>query len=295
MLITSDPDANDTHTYSVSDTRFTVADNQLTFAENAETNFFDNEVVQLEVISTDSGNLTSTQTFTIRVSDFITTVAPPLLGAAEPDVDNTSVQLELEPTADAAPVANPSSTQTTATTLAEDPEEQQNSEVEEVDLASLIAPLEKITLEEIALLESDIAPLSNNIDTGQISVDINNSLDFEFDAGFDYANSSEFREMAAEFDRQREQLEESQTQYKTLIGSSFTISSGFSVGYLLWLVRGGTLMGSVLSSLPAWRLVDPLPVLGALGDDAFEDEESLETMVDDEPDEPASESEKDAA
>jgi len=51
------------------------------------------------------------------------------------------------------------------------------------------------------------------------------------------------------------------------------------VGYLLWLIRGGTLMGSVLSSLPAWRLVDPLPVLGSLGDDLDNDDESLESMV----------------
>ena len=38
-------------------------------------------------------------------------------------------------------------------------------------------------------------------------------------------------------------------------------------------------MGSVLSSLPAWRLVDPLPVLGSLGDGLDDDDESLESMV----------------
>jgi predicted lipid-binding transport protein (Tim44 family) len=38
--------------------------------------------------------------------------------------------------------------------------------------------------------------------------------------------------------------------------------SGLSVGYVLWLARGGVLMASLMSALPAWSAVDPLPVLG---------------------------------
>jgi hypothetical protein len=34
-----------------------------------------------------------------------------------------------------------------------------------------------------------------------------------------------------------------------------------SVGYVVWLFRGGLLLGSLLSSLPAWHVIDPLPVL----------------------------------
>jgi len=44
---------------------------------------------------------------------------------------------------------------------------------------------------------------------------------------------------------------------RAVIGTTTGLSTGISVGYLLWLVRGGTLMGSVLSTLPAWRFVDP--------------------------------------
>jgi len=36
---------------------------------------------------------------------------------------------------------------------------------------------------------------------------------------------------------------------------------GASVGYLLWLARGGVLMASLMSALPGWTAVDPLPVL----------------------------------
>jgi hypothetical protein len=47
------------------------------------------------------------------------------------------------------------------------------------------------------------------------------------------------------------------------------------VVYILWLVRGGVLLGSYLSAMPAWRLLDPLPVLAKVGDDEDEDEDAL--------------------
>jgi hypothetical protein len=53
-----------------------------------------------------------------------------------------------------------------------------------------------------------------------------------------------------------------------------------SVGYVVWLLRGGALLSTFLSSLPAWRFIDPLPVLGRMedGDDDDEDD-SLEALV----------------
>ena len=58
------------------------------------------------------------------------------------------------------------------------------------------------------------------------------------------------------------------------------VSSGLSVGYVLWLARGGVLAASLMSSVPAWASVDPLPVLakmrkgGAQGDTDGEDPEA---------------------
>ena len=64
------------------------------------------------------------------------------------------------------------------------------------------------------------------------------------------------------------QLEEMRTQLRafgdqrhTLIASSIAVSGGLSIGYVIWLVRGGVLVSSMLSALPAWQLIDPLPVL----------------------------------
>jgi len=30
---------------------------------------------------------------------------------------------------------------------------------------------------------------------------------------------------------------------------------------VIWLIRGGALVGSMLSAMPAWQMIDPLPVL----------------------------------
>lgn len=54
-----------------------------------------------------------------------------------------------------------------------------------------------------------------------------------------------------------------------------TVVSTFSVGYVLWTLRGGHLLTTFLATMPAWRLMDPLPVLQsyAASRDADEDHE----------------------
>ncbi len=51
-------------------------------------------------------------------------------------------------------------------------------------------------------------------------------------------------------------------------------SLSMTLAYLLWLVRGGALAASMLSALPAWRLIDPLPVLARVDDE--DDDEGAE-------------------
>ena len=52
-----------------------------------------------------------------------------------------------------------------------------------------------------------------------------------------------------------------------VVGSSTAVAGSLSVGYVMWLVRGGVLLSSLMSSLPAWRVLDPLPILGRTRDD----------------------------
>ena len=74
---------------------------------------------------------------------------------------------------------------------------------------------------------------------------------------------------------------------KIYFGSAIVSSIGLSVGYVVWLIRGGLLLSSLLSSLPAWQILDPLPILARKkGDDSSEDDESLESILDRKPAEP---------
>jgi len=67
----------------------------------------------------------------------------------------------------------------------------------------------------------------------------------------------------------------------TVVGSSAVVTTGLSVGYVVWLARGGMLLASLLSSMPAWRAIDPLPVLANFrdNDEDGDDDESLDSLV----------------
>jgi hypothetical protein len=50
-----------------------------------------------------------------------------------------------------------------------------------------------------------------------------------------------------------------------VMGSGAAVAGSLTVGYASWLLRGGTLLSSLLVSMPAWRMFDPLPVLKRSG------------------------------
>jgi predicted outer membrane repeat protein len=77
------------------------------------------------------------------------------------------------------------------------------------------------------------------------------------------------------FERIREELDQGAQADGQAVAGSLVLSTSFSVGYVLWLARGGVLLASMASSIPAWATVDPLPVLSRFkarqgeGDDGF--------------------------
>ena len=102
--------------------------------------------------------------------------------------------------------------------------------------------------------------------------------------GFSWGDLSalESDEYRQQLDRLRDDVAGDIFVDQTVVGSSIAVSTGLSVGYVLWLVRGGVLLSSVLSSLPAWRLIDPLPVLAYVKnrpEDDPDDGDSLESLV----------------
>ena len=102
------------------------------------------------------------------------------------------------------------------------------------------------------------------------------SNSFETDLGL--------RNSMRNLDLQRETLREDLISIERVTQTTVTVSTGVSIGYIVWLIRSGAIIGSVLSALPAWRAIDPLPVLGTFegGDD--DNSESLQQMVDKEND-----------
>ena len=83
-------------------------------------------------------------------------------------------------------------------------------------------------------------------------------------------------------DRLREDSQNDTRFEEATVASMASVATSLSVGYVAWLIRGGALLSSLLSSLPAWRMLDPFPVLARHkgGETLDEDDESLESLVD---------------
>jgi hypothetical protein len=54
--------------------------------------------------------------------------------------------------------------------------------------------------------------------------------------------------------------------------------SAFSSGFVIWLLRGGLLLTSLLSTLPAWQTLDPLPILASPKRRRKGEEEKLDSV-----------------
>jgi hypothetical protein len=87
-----------------------------------------------------------------------------------------------------------------------------------------------------------------------------------FDSALGLGSSSSGESSASQrvdnsFRQLRADAQEEAVVEQGVVASSVVVSTGFSVGYVLWLARGGALLASLASAIPAWAMVDPLPVL----------------------------------
>ena len=58
----------------------------------------------------------------------------------------------------------------------------------------------------------------------------------------------------------QKELKHGEHSLKMTAGGAAVASMAVTVGYVLWTLKGGYLMASLMSQLPAWRFVDPLPI-----------------------------------
>jgi hypothetical protein len=112
------------------------------------------------------------------------------------------------------------------------------------------------------------------------------STDPEFARAPDTAKLAAYRSTlgnkawVGELDRMRETAVTEPTVEHKIVGSTVAVTGAMSVGYVIWLLRGGLLLSSLLSSLPAWHSMDPMPVL-ARSDNSKEngeDDDPLEKL-----------------
>jgi VCBS repeat-containing protein len=84
-------------------------------------------------------------------------------------------------------------------------------------------------------------------------------------SGWNGQNDAFFAFAGSKFNRALDDLEESLAnqdfQFRVIVGAVTGVTTAFTVGYVLWALKGGYLLASLLSSLPAWATFDPLPIL----------------------------------
>jgi hypothetical protein len=69
--------------------------------------------------------------------------------------------------------------------------------------------------------------------------------------------------LARHLDEIRQRLLHMDEGHRAVVATSLGVTGGLSIGYVVWLVRGGVLVSTMLSALPAWQMIDPLPVLAS--------------------------------
>ena len=121
--------------------------------------------------------------------------------------------------------------------------------------------------------------------------------DIEIENPLNKLTAEQIEAIGKEFDELHDQVTQEKTVLRFVAGSASFMSLGLSVVYILWTIRAGYFIASLLSSMPAWQFIDPLPILedGSLftrrrgssgrngggdgGGDGDEDGESLESLV----------------
>ena len=63
-------------------------------------------------------------------------------------------------------------------------------------------------------------------------------------------------------------------------GTIAVTSMAVSAGYVFWMVKGGCLLASVVSQLPVWQFMDPLPIFDAASSGMWSKEDEIEGMFD---------------
>jgi len=92
------------------------------------------------------------------------------------------------------------------------------------------------------------------------------------------AESPDFRNA---LDNLKDHVTDQTAIYEAAARSGTVLATGLSIGYVAWLAKGGLMTASLVTSLPLWRIFDPIPVLVNMDDSCEREDgegESLASM-----------------
>ena len=250
--------------------------------------------VDVLVTATDPDGLNANTPLTISIEptpepEPAMEAALPTFTTIVPDTTPAVISSEVEPEPEVTTAAEEPNNQVDRNSL-EPPAEQFDASDISISAASTI---DEQQLKEVVQLDSQTSQVTALLNTrDDIGIALANNFEVLLTAT-NYEteetrqqtalNLSALKKLASESDKSQTVIANSQVLSTKVLASSVTLTSSFSVGYILWLLRGGTLLASVMASMPAWRTIDPLPVLESLTGDDDGDTETLESMVEEEP------------
>ncbi len=135
-------------------------------------------------------------------------------------------------------------------------------------------PASEEALDDFSVLGNDGARKS--VDRASFAQLITRYLD-EIERQKDVLVVTSYEHLFESLERLRDEFHELGLSDRTVIGSAVVASAGLSAGYVVWMLRGGLLISSMMFSVPAWSIADPLTILAAQRDE--EDDDSLEDIA----------------
>ncbi len=114
---------------------------------------------------------------------------------------------------------------------------------------------------------------------GQSTRDDEGDLELDMTMASVTGDDLDSRQWQAMDELRKEMLGE--VQYESIVvGFAVTTAVAVTVGQAVWVINAGYLASSALLAVPAWRSIDPLPVLDNLNQNFDDDDESLDSMLD---------------
>ena len=123
----------------------------------------------------------------------------------------------------------------------------------------------------------------SSVDLSQLIVESDSKSVAKFSEGLDSFDSTQYLSSIWEgLDRVNEDILENISSATGSIVTAAGITGLATAVYVLWMARGGMLVASVVTSMPAWQSFDPLPILQYSADniDSDADDDSIESLLD---------------